>query len=557
MSTAIRHTKNIILLAFVLVFSACSLVSDRIHQGNTNGNFNNSGIMVEAKDWFYFLNIKDETKLYRFKKNGESVEKYSDSKGVFLNYWDPYLFYVNGDDKKIHQINLNNKMDKVFSDNEVPCLLIANDLVYFIKDDKLFSMDMEAKNEKQMSDQRVMSFNIENDEVYIANDQQELIKLGDEETKVSDKEIRMFNVFGDSVYYKDETDQFLYKMSTNGEHIKRLTQKPVTMFNVTEDWIYYSVNDKETANFMKMKLDGSQNEMINQSNVMLLCVNSDWMHYLDINLSDFQFKSVIMKTDGTNKTEYVNMPTETPVVEIKEVKMNETITMGNYNVEVDSVYRTNILKNKKIEDTSVIFDDVTDNMYVFVNLTFENTSNHKLGVEDLMGLMDTIENQGMRSMSFPLIKEILVKEFDDVDYNRDDFENELLVESQQNKKIQLFFEVSRESPNQYLALINQENEEPTTAVKLEGEVNFVISFEEANQRMMKMFDKDNVVQIGGFGYIFDNETEEKMYYGFEVTKAGASEISYYALERDSGLIYEAAMDEQYPDHPVPIKLYQP
>lgn len=48
-----------------------------------------------------------------------------------------------------------------------------------------------------------------------------------------------------------------------------------------------------------------------------------------------------------------------------------------------------------------------------------------------------------------------------------------------------------------------------------------------------------------------------MYYGFEVMKAGASEISYYVLERDSGLIYEAAMDEQYPDHPVPIKLYQP
>lgn len=112
-------------------------------------------------------------------------------------------------------------MDKVFSDNEVSCLLIADDLVYFIKDDKLFSMDMEAKNEKQMSDQRVMSFNIENDEVYIANDQQELTKLGDEETKVSDKEIRIFNVFGNSVYYKDETDQFLYKMSTNGENIKR------------------------------------------------------------------------------------------------------------------------------------------------------------------------------------------------------------------------------------------------------------------------------------------------------------------------------------------------
>lgn len=501
MSTAIRHTKNIILLAFVLVFSACSLVNPRMHQGNTIGNFINSGIMVEAKDWFYFLNIKDETKLYRFKKNGESVEKYSDSKGIFLNYWDPYLFYVNGDNKKIHKINLNDKMDKVFSDNEVSCLLIANDLVYFIKDDKLFSMDMEANNEKQMSDQRVMSFNVEYDEVYIANDQQELIKLGDEETKVSDKKIRIFNIFGDSVYYKDETDQFLYKMSTNGENVKRLTQKPVTMFNVTEDWIYYSVNDKETANLMKMKLDGSQNEIINKSNVILLCVNSDWMHYLDINLSDFQFKLVIMKTDGTNKTEYANIPTETPVVEIKEEKMNETITMGNYNVTVDSVYRTNILKNKKIEDTSVIFDDV--------------------------------------------------------DYNRDDFENELLVESQQNKKIQLFFEVSRESPNQYLAFINQENEEPTTAVKLEGDVNFVISFEEANQRMMKMFGKDNVVQIGGFGYIFDNETEEKMYYGFEVTKAGASEISYYALERDSSLIYEAAMDEQYPDHPVPIKLYQP
>lgn len=40
-------------------------------------------------------------------------------------------------------------MDKVFSDNEVSCLLIANDLVYVIKDDKLFSMDMEAKNKNK------------------------------------------------------------------------------------------------------------------------------------------------------------------------------------------------------------------------------------------------------------------------------------------------------------------------------------------------------------------------------------------------------------------------
>lgn len=552
MFSAKRHYTTIIFLALFLMVSACSSVSERMNQGNSNGNLNNSGIMVEAKDWLYFLNIKDEQKLYRFKNDGTSVEKFSDAKALFLNYIDPYLYYVSGDDQQIHQVNLNDKSDLVFSEHKVSRLLVTNDLMYYIKDDKLFSMDLKAKNEKQLSDQRVMSFNVENKDIYIVNDQQELFKLGETKTKISDKSIRVFNVLGNSIYYIDESDQHLYRMNSSGEESKVLTEKPVTMLNVSEDWIYYSDSDNGVSNLMKMKLDGSSSEVINQSTAILLCVSENWMHYLDFSMEGFQFKSVVMKTDGSNMTEYVAAPTATPPVEIQKANMQEQISMENYVVTVDSVYKTNLLKNTEVDDSSVIFDDVTDNMYLFVNLTFENLSDKKLEVQKLMGLMNDIDNQNMRSMYFPLIKEMKEE-----GYRRKDFEDQFIVESQTSKKLQLFFEIGREEPQLYLALIPNENEEPTIAIELDGDSYFVVGFEEANQTMLKIFDKDKVVQKGGFGYTFQNETEEKMYYGFEVIKAKTNESVFYAVERDSGVVYEAVMDSQYPDHPIPTKQYQP
>lgn len=547
----VRHYTKIIILALLLVFSACSPVSNRSNQVNSNGNINNSGLMVETSGWVYFMNLQDEQKLYRFKVDGTSPEKFSDAKAGFLNVYKQFLYYLSGEDSKIHRINLDDKKDEVVSSFEVSRMMIDQDTLVYLENDKLFRMDLEDNTTKQLSEQEVISFNLEDSRVYFINKEKQLFKIDQQESKVSDKKINQFNVFDGVIFYQDESDQRLYKMKIDGSEGSALSKSPVSVFNVTKDWVYYGAKENDKPSFMKMKLDGSDSQLINDSNPFLVNVSGDWINYLDMNLSSFEFKSVVMKTDGSNRKEYLMVENSQPTNKIELSKMNELVEMKDYRITVESMYKTNILKSMNKQD-SVIFDDVTDGMYVFVNYEIENTSNQKLELSHLVGLITTVESQE-GAFFYSSNKKLI-----DSQYTRDGFEDSVFYLNPQEKmKIQCYFQIERNEPIIFIGLKDQQQGDTIKAVELMGDSYFVASFQEANEIMNKIFEGSEVVQGPGLEYTFEGETIEKMYYSFTISEKGQTEPKYYLLERDSKDVYLGKMDNQFPDYPIPTELYQP
>ncbi len=430
-------------------------------------------------------------------------------------------------------------------------MMIDQDTLVYLENDKLFRMDLEDNTTKQLSEQEVISFNLEDNRVYFINKEKQLFKIDQQESKVSDKKINQFNVFDGVIFYQDESDQRLYKMKIDGSEGSALSKSPVSVFNVTKDWVYYGAKENDKPSFMKMKLDGSDSQLINDSNPFLVNVSGDWINYLDMNLSSFEFKSVVMKTDGSNRKEYLMVENSQPTNKIELSKMNELVEMKDYRITVESMYKTNILKSMNEQD-SVIFDDVTDGMYVFVNYEIENTSNQKLELSHLVGLITTVESQE-GAFFYSSNKKLI-----DSQYTRDGFEDSVFYLNPQEKmKIQCYFQIERNEPIIFIGLKDQQQGDTIKAVELMGDSYFVASFQEANEIMNKIFEGSEVVQGPGLEYTFEGETIEKMYYSFTITEKGQTEPKYYLLERDSKDVYLGKMDNQFPDYPIPTELYQP
>lgn len=550
MLAGFRLYKPILILALLFILTACSSTNEVMVPGNSNGNLNNSGIMVEANDWIYFLNIQDDTKIYRFKTDGSSLEKFSDAKGVFLNAVGDSLYYINGEDQKMHKVNLQDKSDVVVLDAPVTRLMVNGKLLYYLQEDNLYSLDADQKS-KKLSEQRIMNFNVENDTIYFTNDTQQLFKLTDKEEKISEKSIMLFNVQDGAIYYKDESDQLLYKMDSSTQGAQALTQGQVTTFNVTKDAIYYAITENEVSKLMKMKLDGSQAEVIKESNPMLLCISGDWMHFLDFDMNSFQFKSVVMKTDGTSVSEYpMAMTQSSPQQEIVLAGMNEPIELHDFTLTVLKSFQTNYIKNPNPDFASVIYDTVSDEMFVFVNAKIRNTTESTLDPTSLIAFMPSLTDPS-RVMYTPRIKRLT-----DETFHNEGFEETFYLEPNEETLIQLLVEVDRENANLYLTM-GKNPGEPEVGVELQGDSYFVTSYEDAYSIMTERFPEDKVEQGPGIGFKLENETQEKMFYTFSVTKSGQSEPAYYSIERESGLIYENVMDSRYPEYSIPVKVLKP
>jgi hypothetical protein len=256
-----------------------------------------------------------------------------------------------------------------------------------------------------------------------------------------------------------------------------------------------------------------------------------------------------MKTDGTLRRDYVYV--QQPVsANLEKHAMKEKVKAEDFTLEVVSSYATNFIDNVQPGMESPIFDDVSDNTYSFTHLLVTNNTDKDLDLFQRIGVIEDIEAPSA-IIYWSLMTDITSEaKKDDLTFmvERERFRDSLTLAPKETKDIQLFMELYEIRYPFYLGLFKAGEYTPLSAIAITpDEEYFVESFQSSLDLMKKRFPDVQVTQLNGMGYKFDGEEEEKFYYTFSVLEKGASEATYYLVQRETGVIYKGFYDENAPE----------
>jgi hypothetical protein len=142
--------------------------------------------------------------------------------------------------------------------------------------------------------------------------------------------------------------------------------------------------------------------------------------------------------------------------------------------------------------------------------------------------------------------------------NRSDYQEHMLIKAGADLRVQAHIELNQPAYPVYLGLFDGESTDPLAAIEvLPGEERYVTSWSQSFDIMESRFLGYEVTQLGGVGYKMADDTEETIYYGFEIRKPGEEKVEHYLVKRDTGAIYIGAYDEKMPFYPaVPVKIME-
>ncbi|SHJ54421.1 DUF5050 domain-containing protein [Parasporobacterium paucivorans] len=572
-----RKSRKYLLASFVLsilVFTGCSSESsNELMMGNTNANLSNGGPSVLYDDWIFFMNYADANNLYKIKTDGTGETKVSGDAAYYLNSYGDWLYYTNGSESnRLYKIRPDGTGREILSDRVSYNTLVLQDWIYFIDytdpEDistygRIFRIKTDGSGKQQVNDSATGTFGISDGWIYyLRQDDSKIYKIkadGSGNAKISDVAALNFNVLGDYLYYVDSDygNNTIWKMKTDGTGSVRLSEDKVSAMNVTPDWIYYgsTLSDGKGLEFKKMKLDGSQAVKVNDDDPISISVIGDRIVYICFDFANFSTKEVFINTDGTGRVEYlVKQESEAP--EVEKYPMNEDVKAGDLTVTVNSAYSTNIIVNHEPGLESQIYDDVTDDMYLFVNMTVTNNGSNEVDLKQMTGITED-SSDGGSSTYWAMLADVTDET------GRDDFRfhlnwagysDSLILQPGAQREIQSFFFQTRKSYPVYLNLFNGKDMDPLAEIEVTAVEEYVISNASALEIMKEQFGGYEISQLNGIGFRMEGEAEDKMYYSFEVRSPGSSATEYYLVKRDTGVIYIGEHDEKYPEYTaVPVR----
>ncbi|MBP1920722.1 DUF5050 domain-containing protein [Youngiibacter multivorans] len=563
------------ILFAILFLSACSSTgSNSRKMGNTNSNISNGGMSVMHDGWLYFMNYSDKNALYKVKPDGTGEAKVSDDMAYYLNSYGDWIYYCNGSDgNKIYKMKPDGTEKTLVIDNIAQNIIVAEDWIYYINytDEKnteefrrIFKVKTDGTDRQKVNSEDSMAFNMDSDWIYFNNNSdQKLYKLktdGSGQLKVSEAMTLSFSIFGDHIYYVDSSDgnNKLWRMKLDGTGGEMLTEEKVSAFNASGEWIYYGNTQFDTVGLelKKMKLDGKEATVINDDDPMSINVNDDMLVYLGFDFTSFGIKQTIMKSDGSGKKDYVFVQTP-QAQDFERHQMNEKAQGGPITVIVTSAYSTNILKNDEPGFEATVFDNVTDGAYLFVNMEVWNESSEDIDLYRRTGIIPEIDAMGL-AVYWSTLGEITDEQLNDnINFHLKlaEFGEHIIVKANDIMRVQAYCELSEPDYPVYLGLFDGETADPLAVVEvLPGAEHYVTSWSQSYEIIMDRFPGYDITQLGGVGYKMADDTEETIYYGFELKKSGETKVEHYLVKRDTGVIYIGAFDDKMPDYPaVPIK----
>lgn len=557
----------LVVLSLLSGFGCSSKVEEEPMMGNTSANLSNGGMSVRQGDWIYFMNYEDQNSLYRMKTDGSGSEKVSGDMAYYLNAGEDWLYFCNGSEgNTLFRVKTDGQeRQQLGKDIAANVLLVGNKLYYINFSDpenqeeigRIFRMNTDGTGRVKTADPEVSAFTIDGEWVYyLKSEDRSLHRMmldGRDEEKLSEAEVASVITHEGTLYYVDVTEggNTIWKMNPDGTSKVQLTTDKVTAMNVSGEWIYYgnTIKDSPDLELKRMKLDGSEVSVVNEDNPISINIHEDWLVYLDMDFASFSVKETLVRTDGTLRRDYVYV--QPPVsTNLEKYAMKEKVKAEDFTLEVVSAYATNFIDNVQPGMESPIFDDVSDNTYIFSHLMVTNNTDKDLDLFQRIGVIEDIEAPSA-TIYWSLMTDITSEEKkEDIAFkvNREKFRESLVLSPKETKDIQLFNEFYEIRYPLYLGLFKPGDYTPLSAIAITpDEEYFVESFQSSLDLMKKRFPDAEVTQLNGMGYKFDGEEEEKFYYTFSVLEKGSSEATYYLVQRETGVIYKGFYDENAPE----------
>ncbi len=244
-----------------------------------------------SNGYLYYLAINSTqnsenyiAQIIKMKPNGEKrqvlvdgIETKNINKAA-INISDGWVYYLNAD-SKIEKIKTNGQKRQQIADEEVEYFQISGKYIYYTtKDDEFKRMKKDGSAIEEI-EKGIEKFQVVDNEVYyIARSNEHLVKLNlkeknnHNETEVVAKKVKTFNIYKNTIYYatKEENDQALYKIQTNGKKEQKLDDLKTenNYICVVGNWVYYTDKVKDENNLSdytiyKIKTNGKDKQTVN------------------------------------------------------------------------------------------------------------------------------------------------------------------------------------------------------------------------------------------------------------------------------------------------------
>lgn len=284
--------------------------------GNSTGNVNNSGLVVQRGDWIYYVDTEDDWKLYKMRLDGTEKCLLNNSSVSCLNVLDGWIYYINSDNGAIYKIRLDGSEQSKLNNTWSQYLNVVGEWIYYLKSCdtgwSLYKMRTDGSEEQKLSgnDQEVIYLCVADDWIYFTSDNG-LFKVrmdGSELTQLTDSGLHvalpdyeadwLYTCFTAGTYENRQ----IQKIRADGSELAVVVEDEVlhTGFNVSNGWIYYG-NSNDNEKLYKVRTDGSQRTKIcDDERVGWISVLNDWIYYTVEMGGDVQVLYRI-RTDGTER----------------------------------------------------------------------------------------------------------------------------------------------------------------------------------------------------------------------------------------------------------------
>jgi|GEM_PF-3657552 len=335
-----KKFKNIIIIIIVTAAICCYLFTKneegirRIEfipkDGFQNNLLNNNvpeinsnifGYIVRQGDWYYYLNVYDDEKLYRIRTDGKMRKRLNNSQSSIVGISDDWICYINySDNRTLYKIKTDGTGETKLVDERIIKATVSGEWVYYIGYQEDFSCLIRIRIDG--TDKVVISSDcnglvsngdwvyFSNKGIYkIRNDGSEIYKLND------DFESRPLIIDGEWIYFTTfirGTNWLLHRIKTDGSHLSEVIEMGSPHYAVKDGWVYYdepnTEDGVEVPGLWRQRIEGSEKILVYKGGVDNIIVDGDWVYaYTSPPEIGFLADIVRIKKDGSAPEEYIRI----------------------------------------------------------------------------------------------------------------------------------------------------------------------------------------------------------------------------------------------------------
>lgn len=129
-------------------------------------------------------------------------------------------------------------------------------------------------------------------------------------TKLRGASALNFTISDGWIYYEEVYDGYLYKISLDGHHKKKLVASDCTCINVVDDWVFF-IDLSDNYQVKKIKTDGSEENSVGNVRAYSINIFGSWIYYSNVDASGNVYRiqiddNQIQKLGELNRVEEIN-----------------------------------------------------------------------------------------------------------------------------------------------------------------------------------------------------------------------------------------------------------